>query len=284
MSDVENTVVGEQVEDEKMNKSDEAIYLYCLGHTDSLPTVEGTGVDENYCLELQRLDDIVAVWSKVSIADFSGEDAEVRLKDISWLAPRVHQHEAVVEQVMSYSPVLPTRFGTIFLSLTSLKQFLKKNHDNVSQFLDQVTDREEWSVKGFLDRPKAKERLITLELSKQSESLSLLSPGKRYFQEKRIRGNVDKELNLWLEGLCGSIANDLKSCATHFSERHIHSRDATGMEMDMILNWALLVPCEEMAAFRDIIEKANEKHDCNGLKFVLSGPWPAYSFCPTLET
>nr|WP_240192099.1 GvpL/GvpF family gas vesicle protein [Desulforhopalus vacuolatus] len=267
-----------------MNNSDEAVYLYCLGYTDSLPTLEGTGVDGNYCLKLQRLGDIVAVWSKVSLAEFCGEGAEIRLKDISWVGPRIHQHEAVVEQVMSHSPVLPTRFGTIFLSLASLKQFLKNNHDKVSQFLDQVVEREEWSVKGFLDRKKAKEERITLELSRQNETLSLLSPGKRYFQEQRIRSNVDKEFTLWLEGLCNTIAGDLNSYAANFSERQILSSEATGMDMDMILNWALLVPCEDVAAFRNLVEKANEKHDCHGLKFVLSGPWPAYSFCPTLET
>jgi hypothetical protein len=275
---------GKEREEEKMNNSGEAIYLYCLGRTDSLPTVEGTGVDEHYCLKLQRLRDIVAVWSKVSLAEFCDEGAEVRLKDISWVGPRVHQHEAVVEQVMSHSPVLPTRFGTIFLSLTSLKQFLEKNHDKVSQFLDQVMDREEWSVKGFLDRTKAKEGLLALELSRQEESLSLLSPGKRYFQEQRIRNNVDKEFNLWLKGLCNSIARDLNNYADNFSERMMLSRDATGMDMDMILNWAFLISCEEISAFRSLVEKVNEEHDCHGLLFTLSGPWPAYSFCPTLET
>jgi hypothetical protein len=200
------------------------------------------------------------------------------------VGPRIHQHEAVVEQVMSHSPVLPTRFGTIFLSLTNLKQFLEKNHDKVLQFLDQVMDREEWSVKGFLDRTKAEEGLLALELSRQKESLSLLSPGKRYFQEQRIRNNVDKEFNLWLEGLCNSIAGDLNNYATNFSERLTLSHDATGMDMDMILNWAFLFPCEDVAAFRSLIEKANIKHDRHGLLFVLSGPWPAYSFCPTLET
>lgn len=267
-----------------MNNSGEAIYLYCLGRTDFLPTVEGTGVDERYCLKVQRLRDIVAVWSKVSLAEFCDEGAETRLKDISWVGPRVHQHQAVVEQVMSFSPVLPTRFGTIFLSLISLKQFLEKNHDEVLQFLDQVMGREEWSVKGFLDRRKAKEELLALELSRQKKSLTLLSPGKRYLQEQRIRNKVDKEFNLWLNELCNSIARDLHNYAANFSERLILSRDATGMEMDMILNWAFLVPCEEMAAFRSLVEKANKKHDRHGLLFVQSGPWPAYSFCPTLET
>jgi hypothetical protein len=267
-----------------VNNSGEAIYLYCLGRTDFLPTVKGTGVDERYCLTVHRLRDIVAVWSQVSLAEFCDEGAETRLKNLSWVGPRVRQHEAVVEQVMSQSPVLPTRFGTIFLSLASLEQFLEKNHDKVLQFLDQVTDREEWSVKGFLDRTKAKEELLAMELSRQKESLALLSPGKRYFQEQRIRNNVGKEFNLWLKGLCNSIAQDLNIYAANFSERLILSHEVTGMEMDMILNWAYLVPCEEMAAFRGLVEKANKKCDRHGLVFVLSGPWPAYSFCPTLAT
>lgn len=267
-----------------MNRSGEAIYLYCLARADLLPAAEGTGVDARYSLSLQRLRNIVAVVSKVSLEEFCGTNAAVKMKDISWVGPQIHRHEKVVEQVMSHSPVLPARFGTIFSSFVGLEQLLEKHYDEVLQFLDQVMDREEVAVKGFLDRTKAKKELLARELSRQKKNLTLLSPGKRYFEEQRIQSNVDKELNIWLKGICNDIAHDLNHYASNFSERTILSRDATGMDMDMILNWSFLVPSEIMAAFRHRVQKANKEHERHhGLLFTLSGPWPPYSFCPTLK-
>ena len=262
----------------------EAIYLYCLAHADFLSSVEGTGVDERYSITLLRRHDIVAVWSKVSLDDFCGVTAPSRLKDISWVGPRACRHEKVVKQIMSQSPVLPTRFGTIFSSFAGLEKLLEKHHDEVLEFLSQVSEREEWSVKGFLDRDRAREELLSLEFSKQKKRLALLSPGKCYIQEKQIRKAVEQELNTWLQEMCNGIAESLNRSAADFSERTVLSRNATGMDMDMILNWAFLVPQEVTAAFHTLIDKANKDHDCHGLMFVLSGPWPPYSFSPTLDT
>jgi hypothetical protein len=61
------------------------------------------------------------------------------------------------------------------------------------------------------------------------------------------------------------------------------SREVTGMDKDMVLNWAFLVPRKAVADFRTRIEQANAEHDRQGLVFQLSGPWPPYSFCPALE-
>jgi hypothetical protein len=94
---------------------------------------------------------------------------------------------------------------------------------------------------------------------------------------------VDGEFNLWLKELCQGVVQALSNCGGDCAERSILSRDATGKEMDMILNLAFLVPRENVAIFGRVIEKANIEHDCHGLLFTQSGPWPPYSFCPTLS-
>jgi hypothetical protein len=150
---------------------------------------------------------------------------------------------------------------------------LEKHHGAISKFLDQVTDKDEWAVKGLLDRARAKDELLPIILARQAGQLASLSPGVRYFQEQRMRAGLEKELNSWL-----------KEVYKDFCERRVLSREATGSEREMVLNWAFLVPRDVVADFRAGIDRANEKHAQRGLVFELTGPWPPYSFSPSLET
>lgn len=259
-----------------------AIYLYCLARSDLLPAIEGIGLDGQSPLFLRTSQDIVAVLSAVSLDEFSGPYAESRMKDISWIGPRACQHEKVVEQVMRHSPVLPARFGTIYSSLAALEKLFEMHHAAISRFLDQVADKEEWSVKGLMDRAKAKEDLFSVILAREAGRLASSSPGMRYFQEQRIRSGVEKDLRSWLKEVCIQIQNDLSCYASDFCERKVLSRDATGMDTDMVLNCAYLVPRDLAGDFRARIDRANAEHTKRGLVLQPTGPWPPYSFCPFL--
>ncbi len=261
----------------------EAIYLYCIARSDLLQLIEGTGVDGKNPLFLQKFSDIVAVISMVPLEEFCGTSAESRMKDLSWVGPRVCCHEEVVEQAMRHSSVLPARFGTIFSSLESLDKLLNINQGAISRFLDQVADKEEWAVKVMLNRAKAKENLFSISHARAAEYLAALSPGMRYFQEQRIRSEVEKELMGWLREICRRISNYLCLYASDFCERRTLPRSDTESDMEMVLNWAFLVPRSAVPDFHARISRENEDFAHQGLLFQLSGPWPPYSFCPSLK-
>jgi len=117
--------------------------------------VEGTGVDGALSLWVIRTStDLCAIVSEVSLEDFCGAAAELRMQDLVWVAPRAVRHEEVVEKVRCQSPVLPVRFGTLFSTPESLEEFLGLHHQTISQFLDRVADLDEWSVKAFSTESK----------------------------------------------------------------------------------------------------------------------------------
>jgi hypothetical protein len=261
-----------------------AVYLFCIARSGLLPAIEGTGPDDRSPLFAHECGDITAVASFVGLEDFCGPAAESGLQDISWLGPRACRHEEVVEQVMRCSPVLPVRFGTIFSSLESLEKRLQEHRARISMFLDEVADKEEWAVKGMLDRTRAMEEIRTAMLAGEAECLAPLSPGIRYLHEQRILAGAEKELNGWLMEVCGGIALDLNNYALNFRERRVLSREITGEDLDMVLNWAFLVHRSNAADFRARINRANADYSGHGLVCVLSGPWPPYSFSPSLET
>ena len=267
--------------EEKKSDAGQGIYLY--GFTRVLPilSIQGTGVDGRTPVLLHRCSDVAAVISSIALDQFCGPSGERNMRDIGWVGPRAVRHEAVVEEVMRRSPVLPARFGTIFLSVEGLGKLLPICRNKILGFLDHVTDKEEWSVKGFLYSKKAKKKLYDQLLAGETERLAALTPGLRYFQAKRIRNKIDKQLNNRLEEVVKGIGETMNAYASDFCQRNPLPRDATGN--DMIMNWAYLIHRDSVADFCVQVDRMNAKHDHEGLSLELSGPWPPYSFCPSLE-
>jgi len=258
------------------------IYLFCLARPSLLPDEEEIGVNGHSPIFLQSFQDIAAVLSKISFEEFRGQAAEAKMQDLAWLGPRVCRHAEVVEQVMRYSPVLPVRFGTIFSSRKSLEAILNKQYRNISRFLDKTADKEEWLIKGFLNRAKAEEELLPTLMAREEGRLAASSPKMRCFQELRIRSSVGKELNCRLKEVFKRIRNDLSRFASNFCAKKALPSDATGTNMDIVLNWAFLLPLCSRGNFHARIDQVNAEHAHQGLVFQMSGPWPPYSFRPSL--
>jgi len=263
----------------------QGLYLYCLTRLSRLPPLplSGRGVDGQSPLEVAIYQDLAAVWSPVPVEDFCGPEAEERLRDLTWIGPRVIRHQEVVAGVMRHSPVLPARFGTIFSSLANLKKVLQRHSDTIAGFLERLTDQEEWAVKGMLDRPGAREKLCSLKLAREAASLEALSPGKRYFEEQRLRSGTERELQQWLTEACRQLLNELREQAAEVRQRRLLSREATGSDKEMVSNWAFLVPAKAVSGFQALIQDANTRYAVSGLGFECTGPWPPYSFTPALD-
>jgi hypothetical protein len=240
------------------------------------------GIDEQHAPFFQSCGKVAAILNLVSQAEFCGPAGEANLQDLAWLAPRACKHQAVIEQVMHLGPVLPAGFGTLFSTLASLETYLREHEDAISRFLERVSGHEEWAVKGLLDSARAEAELLARSRSGKEGPLST-TPGLAYMQEQSLLIKVKQELNDRLAEVSNGLLEELHSLASEVCERRILSREITGEERDMVLNWAFLVPQSALADFRGRIERANAEPKLCGLTFELSGPWPPYSFDPVLE-
>ena len=267
-----------------MEKGQRALYLFCFARSDLVGEIEGTSVDGLYPLRLFPYSpDLCAVVSEVPLEDFCGPAAELQMQQLAWVGPRALRHEAVVEQVMRHSPVLPVRFGTLFSSQKSLTEFLDTHRQTIAQFLERVADQEEWSIKGLLDRKQAGQALMSARLAAQQEQLAALPPGTRYFQEQRIRAAAEKELSLWLNETCQQVASDLRKQASDFRECQVVPREPPESGTEVVLNWAFLLPRSSTPAFHAQVDQLNARLAPKGLVFEPSGPWPPYRFVPPLS-
>lgn len=270
---------------DQQNQSNGAtgIYLYCFAPATGLPQLKIAGVDTGDMVTRQIYKDLVAVTSKVNVADFSGRAGEVNLKNLEWVGPRAWRHQQVVEAAMQHVPVLPVRFGAIFSALQPMLAMWARHYRVISEFLRQVETKSEWAVKGYLDRQRARQAFNPDPVTGNGQRLVHVSPGKQYFMQKQMAAEFERKLNRRLKTILSAVYNELTRYTADFRELTVQSRKSTGLEMDMVLNWSFLVSRDLQEDFAACLEKTQNAQEKNGLRFDLSGPWPPYSFCPSLN-
>jgi hypothetical protein len=104
----------------------------------------------------------------------------------------------------------------------------------------------------------------------------------RYFKERQIRSDADKELAGRVRTACNAASEALIGCSVDSRQRKIVrlSKEENGKQL--IANWAFLVDSSIAEDFLTRVEKANAQLSPGGLFFESSGPWPPYSFSPSL--
>jgi len=265
------------------------IYLYCLARPECLSLVRGStiepdlrGVDESYpvvALEEEHAG-VVAVIGEVDPGEFSDQN----LQTLDWIGPRACRHEAVVERIMGASPVLPVKFGTIFRSRTSLKEFLGRHREDIVRALDELRDKAEWSVKGYLDEGEARRIVIAADPAIQSRVAALSpSPGARYLQQKQLDAMIEAALHAGVDRAIHDLHEVLALHAVASSELRCHASAVTGRPERMVFNRSFLVTPEALPDFRAVLSDQRHAYKVIGLTLELRGPWPPYNFCPTLS-
>ena len=254
----------------------QAVYLFGLTCADRLEQLQQLTYHDNSLL-LHSVASVLAIYTWVPLTEFCGTEAETRMQDLAWLLPRAQYHEQVIRQAMQYSPVLPTNFATLFSNLASLENYLSQHTVTITQFLLEITNKQEWAVKGLLNRSAAITTLVNQQLVQQSTQLAN-SPGKRYFQERQFHRQAEQQLQGWLKQVCGEIATDLAKRTSRFTKRRVWSPSDTDTHQEIIVNWAFLLSSEQLSDFLDQIKRINAQYAHLGLSFEYSGPWAPYSF------
>ncbi len=259
------------------------IYLFCLAKSGCVPKLQSKGIDGDQTVFGQDIQGVSAIVCEAPVAEFTGPVGEANLQDLNWVGPRAVRHGLVIKEVMRYCPVLPARFGTFFSSVRKLERLISGNRHTILNFLKSMMDRDEWGVRVLFSRSEAREQLVAQELAAGQVSFAAMSPGVRYFKERQIGMQVDKELSDQLKENCDAVAAQLSGCSVDSKARDVVARASEGSDLETIANWAFLVHRSKVDVFSVTIERANIDYNSRGIFFRKSGPWPPYSFSPNLE-
>jgi hypothetical protein len=257
----------------------QALYVYCFAPAADQVQLESL-VAQLIEIRLFSIGQLVAVYREVAISEFTGETAEANLQDSAWVLPRIQYHQTIITQIMQISPIFPTRFATLYSTHAALGRFMQKNQRAIADFLQQITGREEWSVKGLLNKNTAISYLVDLQLADNKSQLAD-SKGKRYFQQRQMQIQAEKQLPAWLQQLSQAQLAQLMPLAQNWSPRPVVAQaENQGV---CVINWAFLLETEHLIPFKEKLSEINHILQPTGLRFEYSGPWAAYTFSQHIE-
>jgi hypothetical protein len=257
-------------------------YLYAFFSHGEVPPM--TGIDGHS--PLNRIDEqgIVALASHVPLAEFGEEALRRNVEDLGWLEEKVRLHEAIVEAALAKGQLLPMKFGTIFLDPERIREVIRKNALVLRAALEELGDKEEWGVKGFVDGTGLRTAVLQNDpvLVALSGEASPKPPGHAFFHRRKIEEAASAKSQEREASLVREAVEAIRKTVVGVAECPPLPPAAT-REKKIVLNLACLVRKNGVADFLARVEQWSRDHAEEGMSLVASGPWPPYHFVPRLD-
>jgi hypothetical protein len=268
----------------------------------------GSGVDPHFHVELIREGPIAAVTSRVGLDEFAPERLQGKTaEDLRWLGEVAARHNEIICQAAASSPVLPLRLGAVFQSRDSLQAMLVRSQASVALFLQKLGNRQEWGVKLYFKKlrleaipghsgpPAPHYRASTDPLrgansapanERRRENVNQTpstTSGTAYLTQKRAQRDSRRQQRATVYQTIQSVDQCLAGKAENCCRIRNLPSDLTGRADEMVFNAAYLLPSSVLSGWLETVQDIYRDVQSKGLILEVSGPWPPYHFCPTLE-
>lgn len=259
------------------------LYLYCIREkTNSRFSSEGIDGSKVFTI-LYR--DLEAIVSRVSLREFGSKEIQKNAQeDLGWIKEKALLHEKVIEQAMKRRKrivnVIPMKFGVIFKTKEKLVQTLKKHYAQFRKNLENLSRKQEWAVKVYLNRKTFEKEIkkVSPVVQKKEKEMSQLPEGVAYFMQRQIDEVVSKEADKVLRDYIKGFFEHLGKYTEVGTKSKILQKELTGKSLPMTLNAIFLVAENNLENFIKEIDKLKKENKSKGFEFEYSGPWPPYNF------
>jgi len=182
----------------------------------------------------------------------------------------VLEHEAVIEKLMANFTVLPVRFQTIIDSRDNLLSMMQSYHKDFKDNLARLHNKLEFGIKVIWPAEKIKANIIKgFKKSKQKNPEPNSSQSKKFIAEKFEEYKIEKEFQ--------AKADKFIKVMDIFFSKFASEKKLTKLKTEnLLLDAVYLVEKSQEGNFREAFEHI--KGGPPGLKYLFSGPWPAYNF------
>lgn len=180
----------------------------------------------------------------------------------------------VIEILEMHYPLLPMRFGSVMESTDSILKMLEKNYPEFRNNLQKVKNKSEFGLKIFCDTEKLKAELklkseAVSESSQKSVAESKDSVYREYINQKLKAHRLE-------ETLMGYIDSIIAEFTEFLVELDAVKKIKKMTTATTIIDAVFLLEKDKKAELIQAIEDLQRKY--TGLNFILTGPWPAFSF------
>jgi hypothetical protein len=252
------------------------LYLYGVVRADVRIDGDLAGVDADHHVFLLEGNELAAVVSSVPLAEFDEEQLRENLNDVAWLEEKARAHEAVLEEMLASTTVVPTRLCTIFRDEKQVREMMGREGPGLREALERLDGKSEWGAKAFAE-PGALERAAAERAAGESGE-GALSPGAAYMDRRRREARAREEAEEVADGWAQEIHAALSGVAAEALLNPLQRRELSGHDGDMLLNGVYLVENEGVERFRELGNALGEEYRGRGVTVELTGPWPAYNF------
>jgi len=249
------------------------IYVYAVIREPVTPATEG--IDQTRRFGTASIDGVSAVFTAVADAEFSQETIDRRAADLEWLGAIGYRHQAVVQDVMKQTAVVPLRAFTLFSSEDALRSYLHENADMLRKALDRLDGKQEWTLRVELDPQRWSDALVSRvdSLRDLQQQIDSAAPGKAFLLRKKLDDEKKRASHAAEETLLAEIERavlDRLRCETVAESRE--RRDGAFPEINVLINR------DEEATLQELHAQLTDRYEAEGVTLALTGPWPPYTF------
>jgi Gas vesicle synthesis protein GvpL/GvpF len=216
---------------------------------------------------------LAAAVSGVPLTDFGEAALRRHLEDLGWLEATAWAHHQVIEAVAAGQPVVPMRLATLYRDDAGVAAMLTRRHADLTAALDRVTGRAEWGVKlfGSPAGPAA-----AGPPGGPAAAAGGGGPGAAYLRRRQQKLTAAEQARRAEAAAAEAVHAALSQHAAGAQLRPPQARELTGEADTMLLNGTYLVDDDHSDALAGCARQAAGRFP--GVRLVLTGPWPAYSF------
>ncbi len=216
-----------------------------------------TGIDKT-ALELISFGQISAVCGNFIKSDFTASQS------------RAIAFAGVIDELAKHCTLLPMRFGSFMKTSEDVSKMLEKNHDGFLQNLEKVENKFEFGLKVFGDSTKIQEHLkATNPIEEKVVDENEASKFKSYVNKKLRAHRIEERLLSFVDTIVAEITLYLK-------QMEATSRIQKMASESILVDGVFLIKKNQQQQLVEAIGDLQKQYP--EIKFVLTGPWPPYSF------
>jgi hypothetical protein len=239
---------------------DAVVYLYGVTLPDkkNASAISAVGIDGASQIESEAVAGLVCWFSRVSKAEFADKLAE-NMENLDWLSIAGVRHQKTVSEISRHATILPTRFGTIFLTLESLEADIKRRKAALLRDLKRFQGADEWGIKIFA-LPQARPAIVA-------------SSGADYLRQKAAQ-QAGKPKD-------GELAADIKKFSAAVKKISTAAVEQAGKissgRPDLEWQASFLISRPKQNELQKLLKRFSDDWD-GKRRIECTGPWPPYSF------
>jgi hypothetical protein len=258
-------------------------YQYAFAQPDCHVQAIGPGIDPHFDVELIGDGLIAAVASRIGKDCFDFGVLRRRTpEEMHKLRTIATRHNEIVCRAAESSTVFPLQLGTMFRSRHSLQTTLQRCGPRVAEFMRRLDDRQEWNVKLYLKTMRL-DRMATHVGPPPPHFASVLIGGSGAAVAEKTDADRSRELRVAVRRTIRTVERYLRGVAEHCCRTHGLPSAMSGRRDKIVFSAAFLLPGSAREDWLETVQQLCQDVRQTGLQLEMTGPWPPYHFCPSLD-